>query len=187
MRAAKVQARLCIGINSTEPSLLENAIRTTFPVLFSHSLINASSECSGKTAHYYKLIWEFVNVSKNVELANCCQKPLTLAQARLIDRCLTVVKFVTFGLSGRFSIIWIDQNFYEIISPGPNGTKIAINLLYCGTDDIKGNSFLWLYKLSKIFFLLCLLNRRHSSKMQESLNWVFHFMRKSNPTSTKRD
>ena len=55
MRAAKVQARLCIGINSTEPSLLENAI-TTFPVLFSHSLINASSECSGKTAHYYKLI-----------------------------------------------------------------------------------------------------------------------------------
>ena len=56
LRAAKVQARLCIGINSTEPSLLENAIRTTFPVLFSHSLINASSECSGKTAHYYKLI-----------------------------------------------------------------------------------------------------------------------------------
>ena len=56
LRAAKVQARLCIGINSTEPSLLDNAIRTTFPVLFSHSLINASSECSGKTAHYYKLI-----------------------------------------------------------------------------------------------------------------------------------
>ena len=56
LRAAKVQARLCIGINSTEPSLLANAIRTTFPVLFSHSFINASSKCSGKTAHYYKLI-----------------------------------------------------------------------------------------------------------------------------------
>ena len=35
---------------------------------------------------------------KNVELANCWQKPLTLAHARLIDRCLAVVKFVTFGL-----------------------------------------------------------------------------------------
>ena len=130
MRAAKVQARLCISINSTEPSLLENAIRTTFPVLFFHSLINASSECSGKTAHYYKLIWDFVNVSKNVELANCCQKPLTLAQARLIDRCLTVWLNSSRLVSGRFSLIWIDRNFYERISPRPNGTKIAINLLY---------------------------------------------------------
>ena len=48
--------------------------------------------------HIITSLYETVNVSKNVELANCCQKPLTLAQARLIDRCSTVVKFVTFGL-----------------------------------------------------------------------------------------
>ena len=119
MRAAKVQARLCIGINLTEPSLLENAIRTTFPVLFSHSLINASSECSGKTAHYYKLIWDFVNVSKNVELANCCQKPLTLAQARLIDRCLTVVKFVTLGLGQILTYL----NWPKFLRENQPGTK----------------------------------------------------------------
>ena len=120
MRAAKVQTRLCIGINSTEPSLLENAIRTTFPVLFSHSLINASSECSGKTAHYYKLIWDFVNVSKNVELANCCQKPLTLAQARLIDRCLAVVKFV----SGLFELTEISTRESARDQTGPKSLLI---------------------------------------------------------------
>ena len=49
-RAVKAQARLCIGmhVNSTEPSLLENAISTKFSVL---SLVYASSECSGKTVH----------------------------------------------------------------------------------------------------------------------------------------
>ena len=52
--------------------MLENAIRF-FCFL---SLINASSECSDKTAHYYKFTGVFVNVAKNVKLANCCQKAL---------------------------------------------------------------------------------------------------------------
>ena len=36
MRAVKAQASLCIGINSTEPSLLENAMTTKLPAFSSH-------------------------------------------------------------------------------------------------------------------------------------------------------
>ena len=51
MRAAKSQAGLCFGINSTEPSLLYIATNTlSFTIFFLVSL-NASSESSGEAVH----------------------------------------------------------------------------------------------------------------------------------------
>ena len=63
MPAAKAQASLCIGKNSTEPSLFKNATNTEFPGVFFLSF-NASSESSGGAVHWHKLDGAFFACKK---------------------------------------------------------------------------------------------------------------------------
>ena len=58
MRAVKAQASLCIGKNSTEPSLFENATNTKYPDFFLS--FNASSESSGWAVHWHPSLLENV-------------------------------------------------------------------------------------------------------------------------------
>ena len=92
--AKKAQARLCICINSTELSLLENVISNKFPVFVSLSIMRETS---------LYIITGLAKMSKLLSADRRHWRGCTFAQARLIHRCLTVVKFASLA-KGRFSL-----------------------------------------------------------------------------------